>query len=356
VRNIDSNADNILFVFAGAFQRQRRRVSRPRRIGSRSSLYREDTTNRQLQHDPISRQLQHADEKDELTKRNIQLQLKLLHAEFEKLNLQCMELNVSHVRFGHLNDDIDDLLDIVHDSSAKLEDDVSIPEILRILLEKHDQSSKLSDIHAALTTLTQNHDKHMAANQHHNDKTVILVQTMQTALSNQTNILQNISTQLANISNVSSSHIVCKPCIFCEECVCENDDNRANETNTTGSFESTIVQRYNEKEKLDAQKLELMEAIWKQRKSEYTVEQLDTDYHMLQLLAEKSCTSHPGVLGSIPKREEPRKTGAPCVKVPGSSRVPVRDGQTSPHRPRLVVSRSTCPPLSSPPPTRTALY
>jgi len=32
----------------------------------------------------------------------------------------------------------------------------------------------------------------------------------------------------------------------------------------------------------------------------------------------------------------------------------VRDGQTSPHRPRLVVSRSTCPPLSSPPP-RTAL-
>ena len=35
-----------------------------------------------------------------------------------------------------------------------------------------------------------------------------------------------------------------------------------------------------------------------------------------------SCTSHPGVLGSIPKREEPGKTGAPCVKVTGSSRVP----------------------------------
>jgi len=35
-----------------------------------------------------------------------------------------------------------------------------------------------------------------------------------------------------------------------------------------------------------------------------------------------SCTSHPGVLGSIPKREEPGKTGAPCVKVQGSSRVP----------------------------------
>jgi hypothetical protein len=62
-----------------------------------------------------------------------------------------------------------------------------------------------------------------------------------------------------------------------------------------------------------------------------------------------SNTSHPGVLGSIPKREEPGKTGAPCVKVPGSSRVPVHDEQTHPHRPRLVVSHSTCPPLSSPP-------
>ena len=49
-----------------------------------------------------------------------------------------------------------------------------------------------------------------------------------------------------------------------------------------------------------------------------------------------SCTRHPGVLGSIPKREEPGKTGAPCVKLPVSSRVP-----------RLVVSHSTCPPLSS---------
>jgi hypothetical protein len=34
------------------------------------------------------------------------------------------------------------------------------------------------------------------------------------------------------------------------------------------------------------------------------------------------CTSHPGVLGSIPKRQEPEKTGASCVEVPGSSRVP----------------------------------
>ena len=42
-----------------------------------------------------------------------------------------------------------------------------------------------------------------------------------------------------------------------------------------------------------------------------------------------SCTSHPGVLGSIPKREEPGKTGAPCVKVPGSSRVPWRVSASS---------------------------
>ena len=45
-----------------------------------------------------------------------------------------------------------------------------------------------------------------------------------------------------------------------------------------------------------------------------------------------------GVLGSIPKREELGKTGAPCVQVPGSS-----------HRPRLVASRSTCPQLSPSP-------
>ena len=48
--------------------------------------------------------------------------------------------------------------------------------------------------------------------------------------------------------------------------------------------------------------------------------------------------------------EDSGKTGAPCVKVPGSSRFPVRDEQTHPHRPRLVVSHSTCPPLSSSPP------
>ena len=144
----------------------------------------------------------------------------------------------------------------------------------------------------------------------------------------------------------------------------------------------------------------------------------------------RSCTSHPGVLGSIPtgKREEPGKTCTHCVKVPGFSRVdpqgpavinthtishlanthPARTvlddthrgyasfsdicgarfgsgfgigftllrarsftrspsarhppftqypfsprslvcgGQPSPHKPGLVVSHSTCPPLSSP--------
>ena len=52
-----------------------------------------------------------------------------------------------------------------------------------------------------------------------------------------------------------------------------------------------------------------------------------------------SCTSHPGVLGSIPKREEPGKTGAPCVKVPGSSRVPAPPWVGS-RSPRVVGIRS----------------
>jgi hypothetical protein len=38
-----------------------------------------------------------------------------------------------------------------------------------------------------------------------------------------------------------------------------------------------------------------------------------------------------------------------ACSVISSPRSLVRDGQTSPHRPRLVVSRSTCPPLSSSP-------
>ena len=64
-----------------------------------------------------------------------------------------------------------------------------------------------------------------------------------------------------------------------------------------------------------------------------------------------SCTSHPGVLGSIPKREEPGKIGRhPVLKyrVPHGSQCAMT-GQTSSHRPRLVVSRSTCPPLSPSP-------
>ena len=44
---------------------------------------------------------------------------------------------------------------------------------------------------------------------------------------------------------------------------------------------------------------------------------------ILDGLVVPSCTSHPRVLGSIPKRKELGKTGAPCVKVPGSSRVPL---------------------------------
>ena len=55
-----------------------------------------------------------------------------------------------------------------------------------------------------------------------------------------------------------------------------------------------------------------------------------------------------GVLGPIPKREEPGKTGAPCVKVPASSRVPVHTG--------LGSSSLIAHVLHYPPPlTRTAL-
>jgi hypothetical protein len=36
----------------------------------------------------------------------------------------------------------------------------------------------------------------------------------------------------------------------------------------------------------------------------------------------RSCKNHPGVLGSIFKREEPRETGAPYIKVPVSSTGP----------------------------------
>jgi hypothetical protein len=64
----------------------------------------------------------------------------------------------------------------------------------------------------------------------------------------------------------------------------------------------------------------------------------------------------PWSFGFDSKREEPGKTGRhPLLKyrVPHGSHPPprslVRDGQTSPHRPRLVVSRSTCPPLSPSP-------
>ena len=54
-------------------------------------------------------------------------------------------------------------------------------------------------------------------------------------------------------------------------------------------------------------------------------------------------------LSHSPSAPTPSFTQSPCPP-----RSLVRDGWTHPHRPRLVVSHSTCPPLSSPP-TRTAL-
>jgi hypothetical protein len=63
-----------------------------------------------------------------------------------------------------------------------------------------------------------------------------------------------------------------------------------------------------------------------------------------------ACTSHPGVLGSIPKRNERnRKQAHPVLKyrVPHGSQCVM--GRLI-HSPRLVVSHSTCPPTHSPPP------
>ena len=54
---------------------------------------------------------------------------------------------------------------------------------------------------------------------------------------------------------------------------------------------------------------------------------------------------------SNPTRSLSHSPSPPPPSFPHSLSPPrslVRDGQTSPHRPRLVVSRSTCPPLSSP--------
>ena len=51
-----------------------------------------------------------------------------------------------------------------------------------------------------------------------------------------------------------------------------------------------------------------------------------------------------------PPLHAPSRTPPPSfTQSPYPPRSLVRDGQTHPHRPRLVVSHSTCPPLSSPP-------
>jgi hypothetical protein len=67
-----------------------------------------------------------------------------------------------------------------------------------------------------------------------------------------------------------------------------------------------------------------------------------------------SCTSHPGVVGSIPKREEPGKTGAPVLKYRvshGSQCVMGRLVHTGLGSSSLVAHVLH----SAPPPTRTAL-
>jgi len=51
--------------------------------------------------------------------------------------------------------------------------------------------------------------------------------------------------------------------------------------------------------------------------------------------------AHPVLKYRVPHGSHRENRRTLCYST-GSSRVPVRDGQTSPHRPRLVVSRSTC--------------
>ncbi len=75
----------------------------------------------------------------------------------------------------------------------------------------------------------------------------------------------------------------------------------------------------------------------------------DSMSHSIRGLCHSSSTSARTLLRS-PSPPPPSSTQSPSPP-----RSLVRDGQTSPHRPRLVVSHSTCPPLS-PPPTRTTLY
>ena len=58
----------------------------------------------------------------------------------------------------------------------------------------------------------------------------------------------------------------------------------------------------------------------------------------------RSRTPHARSISRSPSSPPPSFTPSPFAP-----RSLVRDGQTSPHRPRLVVSRSTCPPLSSAP-------
>ena len=58
----------------------------------------------------------------------------------------------------------------------------------------------------------------------------------------------------------------------------------------------------------------------------------------------RSRTPHARSISRSPSSPPPSFTPSPFAP-----RSLVRDGQTSPHRPRLVVSRSTCPPLSPSP-------
>ena len=73
-----------------------------------------------------------------------------------------------------------------------------------------------------------------------------------------------------------------------------------------------------------------------------------TDFAFVSVRTIKRHHHHERRLHLRPMGAGRRRGDCQCVKL-APPRSVVRDGQTSPHRPRLVVSRSTCPPLSPSP-------
>jgi len=75
----------------------------------------------------------------------------------------------------------------------------------------------------------------------------------------------------------------------------------------------------------------------------------------LSLRTDQGKQAHPVLKYRDPHGSHPSSPPPSFTQSPSPPHSLVRDGQTSPHRPRVVVCCSTCPPLSPSPPMRTAL-